>query len=88
MLNKKGQLSDAMTWVVATMIIVVLLAVFIYASDVLGEANKIEKGVKTLLKGDLEEGIDYFYEKSKFAYKINSDNKNEIDEWILEEENE
>lgn len=85
MLNRRGQLSDAMTWVVATVIILVLLVVFVYASNILGKVNKIETGVKSLAKGEVEENIDFFYEKTKIAYKINDENKNQIDSWIEEE---
>ncbi|MBT4258007.1 hypothetical protein HOD88_02400 [archaeon] len=85
MLNKKGQLSDAMTWVVATVIIVILLVVFVYASGVLGKANKIETGAKSLLIDDVDENVNYFYEKTKIAYLVNDENKNEIDSWVKEE---
>jgi hypothetical protein len=38
---KKGQISETMTWVVATLIIVFVLSVFIYSSNIFGKAKQI-----------------------------------------------
>lgn len=81
--NKKGQLSDAMVWIIATVIVVVILFVFVYASNILGKANSIKKDSKELLvENSPEENINLFEEKTLLAYKINSANKNKIQEWI------
>ena len=39
--NKKGQVGETMTWIVATLIIIVVLTISIYVSSVLGEAKSI-----------------------------------------------
>ena len=39
-LQKKGQVAETMTWVVATIIIFVILAIAIYAASVMSKANR------------------------------------------------
>src|SRR3989344_7874867 len=41
MLNKRGQASEAMTWIVATLIIIVLLGISIYAASLLSKLKII-----------------------------------------------
>lgn len=84
--NRRGQLSDAMVWLVATIIIVVLLVGFIYAADLMGKANAVRRTSKEILLNDeSEENINLLEEKTKIAYGLNSGNKNKIEEWINEE---
>ncbi len=61
MLNKKGQTSEAMTWIVATLIIIVLLGISLYAASLLSKLKIInyEKEKRTQ---------DIIMEESLFTY--------------------
>ena len=79
MLNcKRGEIGETMTWVVATVIIVVLLIIFVYASNALGffQIYKVSSGERTL---DSEKYLEI---KTGLALKENSSNENKINEWI------
>lgn len=39
--NRKAQVSDAVMWTAATLIIIVILIIFIYASAILGKARSV-----------------------------------------------
>jgi hypothetical protein len=41
MLNKKAQISETMTWVVATIIIILILTAFVYSSGLFGKAKEV-----------------------------------------------
>lgn len=66
MLNKKGQTSEAMTWIAATLIIIVLLGISLYASSLLSKLKIIdyEKEDRTQ---------DIVMEESLFAYFLIQD---------------
>ena len=79
MLNKKNaQISDTMTWIVATIIIVVILMIFIYASSILAKTKVVS------YKGP-EKEVDLLETKTSLAFSINDNNKNKIEEWIKNE---
>lgn len=61
MLSKRGQIAETMTWVVATLIIIVLLSISIYASTFLAKT-------KIIHYGDDSRTQDIVMEKSLFAY--------------------
>lgn len=85
MLNKKAQLGETMTWVVATLIIVTLLLIFIYVSSVLYPIKKLKVPD---LKVDLDRKIDFIYSKTNLAYankELSEEEKNIIESWIEEE---
>jgi uncharacterized protein (UPF0333 family) len=85
--DKRGQVSDTMTWVVATLIIIVILLVFIYASSVFAKAKGIGRFAKDVFSsGDYEVEVDWIKAKTSFAYRIIQGNKAMIDEWINENE--
>lgn len=80
MLNRKGQVGEIITWVVATVIIVVILILFVYASSILAQKTKVIK-VKSL-KIDFKEDVDLLETKTEIVYLLSSDkNKEIIDEW-------
>ena len=64
MLNNKnkGQIGETMTWVVATIIIVVILIISVYAASLLANTRKTLSFQKEEVKSDL------LMEKSLFAY--------------------
>jgi len=80
MLNKRAQVGEIVTWIVATLIIIVVLITFIYASSILAQKTKIVK-VKNL-KIDFEEEADWLETKTSLAYSLTSEeNKQIIDIW-------
>ena len=61
MLNKRAQTSEAMTWIVATLVIIVLLGISIYATSILSK--------KKVIDYEKEDGTqDIVMEESLFAY--------------------
>ena len=89
MLNKKrGQVSDTITWIVATIIIVVILLIFVFASSVLANAKNLGPNLVSEFIGDYEKKANWIDVKTEFAYEINLNNKNKIDVWINGETNE
>jgi len=77
--NKGGQVSDALTWVVATMIIIFVLISAIYISSLLGKTKVVDK-TKIGISGD--DSTDWILEKSKIAYSIDNSHRSEIESWI------
>ena len=59
--NKKGQTSEAMTWIVATLIIIVLLGISIYAASLLSKLKIIDYETE-------ERTQDIIMEESLFSY--------------------
>jgi len=84
MLSKKAQISEVMTWVVATLVILSILIIFIYASSLLAQKTKVIKAKD--LKIDLGKEVDLLEIKNLIAYSSASQSeKNVIENW--EEEN-
>ena len=83
MLNKRGQLSDTMTWIVATLIIIVILIVFVLASQVLAKWKGVTSIDSIKFKGS-QEGISLISLKNSFAFEENPSNKMKIEEWLNE----
>jgi len=79
--NKKGQIGESITWVVATIILIVILIVFIYSSIALAKIKSIKPDVSV----DSEDSLDWVNSKTQMAYSINNMNKNKIEKWISEE---
>ena len=61
MKNKQGQTSEAMTWIVATLIIIVLLGISIYAASLLSKLKIIDYETE-------ERSQDVVMEESLFSY--------------------
>ncbi len=76
--NRKAQVGESITWVVATIILIIVLIIFIYASIALAKT----KSLKLNVKEDSEDSADWINSKTQIAYSINSNNKNKIEEWI------
>lgn len=77
--NKKGQVSDAITWVVATLVIIFLVVTSIYIASLMGKSKSVEK--EKIVSLD-ENYVNWIFEKTEFAYDINSNNKVKIDLWV------
>jgi len=88
MLNKKAQIGETMTWVIATIIIVIVLIFFIYASSFLAQKNKkveVSKFLASLSGDDLGTLLET---KTSLAYGLSRENREIIDNWIMEAEDE
>ena len=64
--NKKGQTSEAMTWVVATLIIIVLLGILLYAASFLSKSKVVNYKTE-------ERSQDIVMEESLFSYFLVQD---------------
>lgn len=83
MLNNKnkGQIGETMTWVVATIVIIVILIISIYAASLLANTKKTLSYQKEKRESDL------LMEKSLFAYfSINDTKKNLIYDKLKQQE--
>ena len=74
MLNNKnkGQIGETMPWVVATIIIVVILIISVYAASLLANTRKTLSYQKEKIESDL------LMEKSLFAYFSANDTKKDL----------
>jgi hypothetical protein len=79
MLNKKAQIGHTLTWVLATIIIIFVLLIFIFASAGLSKIKFIGVGE---LKSGLNEESSILEEKTNIAYELNNANKEIIKEAI------
>lgn len=70
--SKRGQIGETITWVVATIIIVVILIISVYAASLLANTRKTLSYQKEEIEGDL------LMEKSLFAYFSASDTKKDF----------
>lgn len=69
--NKRGQMSEGLSWIVATIVIIVLLAISIYATTALAKSKSINYGNSFL--GKYSRTQDLIMEKSLFAYFLIKD---------------
>lgn len=82
--NSRGQVADTMTWIVATIIIITILVLFVYASSVLAKTKSVGRFAKGLFSED-DNGADWIKVKMDFAYGIEDENKEVISQWIENE---
>lgn len=83
--NKKAQIGETMTWVIATIIIVVIMSIFIYTSTLLAKTKSVN--LPDIKIGEKKE-TDLIPMKISFAYEKTPLEKREIiDKW-LEKQNE
>lgn len=81
-MNKKAQIGEAMAWIVATIVIIVILLIFIYVSSILAKAKNIS------FSGDSEKGkLDTIKTKNSLAYSLNDKNREKIELWLNEKNN-
>jgi hypothetical protein len=89
MLNNRGQIAETVTWIVATMIIVVTLTVFIFISVQMSNAKNlslsgIASTVGSFFISDDVGKIDRSELKTLFALSLNEKNQEKINGWINE----
>jgi len=70
--NKNAQIGETMTWVIATIIIIAVLIISIYASSLLANTRKTLSYQKEKKESDL------LMEKSLFAYFLADDTKKNL----------
>ena len=68
MLNKKAQVGDTLTWIVATIIVFVMLFFFIFGASLLGKTKAITNFKVNLLSKSSSQTHDLFLTKSLFTY--------------------
>lgn len=75
--DKKAQIGGTLSWFVATLIIIFILLIGIYAASILGKTKFMEFDEKT------EESSDSWLKiKNSFAFEKDSSNKETIDNWL------
>lgn len=86
--NKKGQIGETITWVLATIIILFVLGAFIYASVLISEVKSINPERINVKSGENSLDVGWVEVKTFFAYSVNSNNREKIENWIGEVSNE
>ncbi|OYT35953.1 hypothetical protein B6U91_02205 [Candidatus Pacearchaeota archaeon ex4484_71] len=66
--NKKGQVGDTLTWIVSTIIVVVMLLIFIFVSSLLAETKFLGKYREKIVSPETELKYDLILSKSLYAY--------------------
>ncbi|MCK5624537.1 hypothetical protein KAI04_01725 [Candidatus Pacearchaeota archaeon] len=83
--NNKAQISEIMTWIIATIAILIILIIFISASSFLAQKTKTVQAQN--LEIDFEKEISLLDTKTLIAYSFASESqRNIIEKW--EQENE
>lgn len=79
MLNNKGQVATTTTWVVVTLIILLVLGIFIVSASALGKANGLlVSGKKIFVEGGFERTDLLLKTKTAIAY-LGGSNKDGIE---------
>jgi hypothetical protein len=78
MTNKRGQVGETITWVVATIFLIAILLLFIYSAIAMAKAKSLKVDIK-LSSGS---SVDWVNSKTQMAYSISSANKNKIQMWV------
>jgi len=86
-LDKKGQIGETLTWIVATFLIIGILLIFIFASISLGKLKQINfnKASASTLKSPSNSG--WVGLKNSLGFSLNDKNKEEIKDWLNEKDN-
>lgn len=66
-IKNKGQIGETLTWIVATLIILVILIIFIFGSSLLAKTKVVGSFRESLTSGKSFEGADIFLKKSFFT---------------------
>ena len=78
-INSRGQIGETLTWIVATIIIVVMLIFFILGSSLLsGTKNVGDTFRQSLTSAQVVQGTDLFLKKSLFTYTSIGSDTNKI----------
>ena len=77
--DKKAQVGGTLTWVVATIIIIFILLIGIFAASVLGKTKYLDLSFNEELKSS---GGNWENLKNNMAFEKNSLNKEKIQKWL------
>lgn len=81
--NKRAQTGEAITWVVATLVIIGILLIFTLVASLFAQANGAIVSLGRVFDStELGEGKDWIGQKIEFAFKLDSSNKPEINSWV------
>jgi hypothetical protein len=83
-LNKKGTLGEGITWVIATLIILMAVFIFIWISSLISKTKAIHPGD---IRIDMEEESTSLIMKTSFAEQLTPSKDNQKIEEILNEQN-
>jgi len=79
MFNKRAQVADTVTWVIATIIIVVMLFLFVLGSSLLSETKRITSYKSSLFSDKGSNSYSNVYlSKSLYSYHSVQGNKNKL----------
>lgn len=78
MKNKRAQVGETITWIIATIVLIGVIMIFIYISVAMSKTKSLEAGVKE----GAEDSADWINSKTELAYSINPNNKVRIQRWI------
>ena len=86
--SKKAQVGETMTWIVATIVIIGILLIFTFVSSLFAakEGRIVDLG-RIYTNEDLVD-VNWLNIKTEIAFGLNQDNKNQINNWIKEVEDE
>lgn len=81
---KRSQTADTMTWLVATIIIIVILGAFVFFAGALSEAGGITDTVVSFFSGDAGGygSVNWIKEKNDIAFELDAKNKVYIEGWL------
>jgi len=82
--NKKAQLGETMTWVIATIVVIGILLIFTFISSAFAKSNGMIVDLKRVFSDEDLTQVNWIGDKTDLAYSINDNNKKNIDEWINE----
>ena len=71
-ISRKGQVGETLTWIIATIVIVVVLLFFIFGASMLGSTKSIGTVKSSLFSSSQEYGEDIFLKKSVYTYLMAS----------------
>lgn len=86
--NKKAQIGETLTWIVATLIIIGILLIFIYASLALAKSKSLNS-IKVREHANSLIGVgddDWIESKNEMAFIRSSENKQKVVNWINEKQ--
>jgi len=87
--NKKAQVGETLTWLVATLIIIGALLLFVYFSIALANVKSIDSGnIKTKTEELSGKDVNWIEAKNEMAFSRDNSNEQIIGEWINEKQEE
>ena len=83
--TRKAQTADGLTWLVATLVIIVILLVFVYITNVFVEVKDVDRFVKGVFSSSDSEEVSRIDVKTTLAIEKNSANRETIERWVKNE---